>query len=164
DLSQEKMRYPGWTTRGAPEHRGGESARFGTHQRSRHYWMDGLMTVVLSRRPGTPTVDDVAAALHRPARPICLGRKTCLPARPLLDPVTPVAQGEDLVSILESIPLWNRAGELAASRKVEVCWPAELGMRGRGDVRQVFDLRDWPNQIAAGSRLRFEGVIGDDGP
>lgn len=165
DLSQRKMRDPGWTTRGVPEHRGGGgAARFGTHQRSRHYWTDGLMTVALSLKPGTPTLDDVLAALQRPARPIFIGRKTCLPSRPLLDPATPVFEGENLVSILNAVPLWNRAGETVSSRKVEACWPAELGMRGRGDVRQVFDLRDWPNQIPAGSRLRVEGVIGDDAP
>lgn len=165
DLSQRKMCEPGWTTRGVPEHRaGGESARFGTHQRSRHYWMDGLMTVVLSLKPGIPTLDEVVAALQRPARPIFLGRKTCLPSRPLLDPVTPVVEGEDLFGILQSVPLWNRAGQPAAGKRVEACWPAELRMRGRGDVRRVFDLRDWPNQIPAGSRLRAEGVMGDDAP
>lgn len=165
DLSQRKMREPGWTTRGVPEHRsGGESARFGTHQRSRHYWADGLMTVVLSLGPGIPTFEDVLAALRRPARPIFLGRKTCLPARPLLDPAAPVVEGEDLLRILHSVPLWDRAGQTASNRRVEACWPAELGIKERGDIRRVFDLRDWLNQIPAGSRLRAEGMIGGDGP
>jgi len=160
DLGQPKMREPGWTTRGEPEHRaGGEAAKRGTHQRYRHYWADGLMTVALHLTEGDPSLEAVEAALRRPARPLFLGRKTCLPARPLLDPITPIVEGADLLAILRQVPVWSRDGTPTGSTKTHACWPAELGVAGRGDIRRVFDLRDWRNQIPAGSRWRAEGVL-----
>ncbi len=167
DLGQPKMSRPGWTRRGVPEHRaGGASARLGTHERHRHYWADGLLTVVLTLHgDAEPTLERVAGALRHPARPLFLGRKACLPARPLLDPETPVADGDDLLSILRRIPVWNRAGiPVEATERLMACWPASLGTGGRGEVRRVFDLRDWSNQIPAGSRWRVEGTIEGKAP
>lgn len=163
DLGQEKMKHSGWTTRGVPEHRdGGPDAKFGTHIRLRHYWADGLMTCALTLSgDDRPTLGEVQRALEKPARPLFLGRKTCLPARPLLDPNTPIAEGKDLLAILKQIPFWNRAGqEVFASELLEACWPAELGVSERGQVRRVYDLRDWANQLPAGSRERAEGLLG----
>jgi len=162
DLGQPKMREPGWTTRGEAEHRAGsEAAKRGTHQRYRHYWADGLMTVALHLSgEGDPDLGAVEAALRHPARPLFLGRKTCLPARPLLDPHTPVAEGEDLLEILRRVPVWKRDGTPGAGQVTHACWPAELGVTGRGEIRRVFDLRDWRNEIPAGSRWRAEGLLG----
>ena len=167
DLGQPKMSRPGWTRRGVAEHRaGGPSARLGTHERYRHYWVDGLLTVVLTLHgDAEPTLERVVEALRHPARPLFLGRKACLPARPLLDPVTPVADGDDLLSILRGIPVWDRAGlPVKAADRLLACWPASLGTAGRGELRRVFDLRDWSNQIPAGSRWRVEGIIEGKAP
>ena len=84
DLGSDKMCKPGWTTRGEIEHRaGGTGAKYGTHQRYRHYLTDGLMTVALGLvGEGYPGLDTIKEAFERPARPLFLGRKTCLPARP----------------------------------------------------------------------------------
>lgn len=165
DLGSPKMCRPGWTTRGEMEHRGGgPAAKYGTHQRYRHYLVDGLMTVALGLTGGgTPTVDGIKKALERPARPLFLGRKTCLPARPLLDPVNPIVKGQDLVSILETVPVWNREGipeqEL---RKTWTCW-TPLGYKDDSDESHlIYDLRDWQNQLLAGSRWRREGMIGGE--
>ena len=138
DLSQAKMKEPGWTTRGRPEHRrGAKDTREGTHQRYRHYWIDGLMTVALTLRGNDlPDLTTVYDALDRPARPLFIGRKTCLPARPLLDPETPIVDGS-----------------------VITCWPTELQATDRDIVRRVFDLRDWLNNIHAGSRWQTEGML-----
>lgn len=163
DLGQEKMRYPGWTTRGVPEHRaGGTEARFGTHIRLRHYWADGLLTCAVTLEgDGEPDLETVKTALQRPARPLFFGRKCCLPARPLLDPLCPLVEGEDLLAILAKVPVWSRQGEpLEGPHQLEACWPAELGVGERGHIRRVFDLRDWANQLPAGSRERAEGMIG----
>ena len=164
DLGQPKMREPGWTTRGEPEHRaGGPDARFGTHIRYRHHWADGLMTLALTLAgEGEPDLDTVRAALARPDRPLFLGRKACLPARPLLDP-EPIREGPDLLAILRAVPVWDRQGQpLADGGQVEACWPAELGLPAgtRGEIRRVYDLRDWPNQLPAGNRERAEGILG----
>lgn len=165
DLGQPKMAEPGWTTRGETEHRGGGTgAKTGTHQRYRHYWADGLMTVVLSLKgTAAPDLDAVHEALRVPARPLFLGRKACLPARPLLDPRMPVAEGEHLLAILRLVPVWSRTGvPTAPVEGLLACWPAELGAGNRGEIRRVYDLRDWSNQIPAGSRWRAEGLIGEE--
>lgn len=162
ELGQPKMANPGWTTRGEREHRGG-LAKFETHQRYRHYWVDGLMTVALTLvGEGEPTLEALHNALKQPARPLFLGRKACLPARPLLDPQTPLLAGEDLVSVLQQVPVWNRRGTPETSHGwCEACWPAELGFGTdrHGEIRRVFDLRDWANQLPAGSRWRAEGTL-----
>jgi len=165
DMGQPKMREEGWTTRGRPEHRaGGSAAKFGIHQRYRHYWMDGLMTVAVSLSPGgDPDVDALANALRRPSRPLFLGRKTCLPSRPLLDPNTPLAEGEDLLQILRCTPVWDRAGQIVEDAPpFEACWPVlggEVLVGVRGEVKEVFDRRDWANQLPTGSTRRMEGLV-----
>lgn len=165
DLGQRKMRLPGWTTRGHTEHRrGGRAAKFGTHQRYRHYWTDGLMTIALSLREGEdPSLGEVRAAIEQPARPLFLGRKTCLPARPLVDPHSPVMEGDTVRRIVERVPVWDRKGrptDGAGAR--QACWPADLGPDANAQIRRVYDLRDWANQIPTGSRWRAEGLIGED--
>lgn len=164
DLGHPKMRQPGWTTRGAPEHRdGGEAAKYGTHQRYRHYWADGLMTVALGLRgeDASPTLEDVHQALLRPARPLFLGRKTCLPARPLLDPVTPVMEGPDILSILRHVPVWERDGTPDDNPATKMAsWPDDLPYDGRSQIREVYDMRDWANQVVTGPTRRYEGKIG----
>lgn len=166
DLGQPKMmsyvtgsqKAAGWTTWGSPEVRAGGTAKTATHQRYQHYWADGLLTVALTLKEGHPTLEDVATAIRYPARPLFLGRKACLPARPLLDPYRPIVDGEDLRDIISKVPLMCR-NDTAPSR-VEVCWPGELGLMGiTGELREVFDLRDWRNQVAAGSRLQAEGSM-----
>ena len=154
----------GWTTRGAPEHRkGGRDAKRGIHIRHRHHWADGLMTVALAlTSEAEPDLQTILAALARPARPLFLGRKACLPARPLLDP-EPIREGPDLLAILQSVPRWDRQGRpLEDDGQMEACWPAELGLPDgtRGQIRRVYDLRDWSNQLHAGNRERAEGIIG----
>lgn len=163
DLSSPKMCNPGWTTRGVTEHRaGGTAAKFGTHQRYRHYLVDGLMTITLGlTTEGSPVLDEIKEALYKPARPLFLGRKTCLPARPLLDPDNPVMEGDDLVSILEKVPVWNRNGEpVQTPAKTWACWTPRESTDEPGEKRLVYDLRDWHNQLPAGNRWRNEGMIG----
>ena len=79
DLGQKKLCMPGWTTHGKTEWRGGAgTTRKGTHQRYRHYWVNGVMTlsVTLARalsgwgppRPTpTPTIFYWRRAMTSPA-------------------------------------------------------------------------------------------------
>lgn len=73
----------GWTTRGMPEGRDGAS--YGApHRRRRDYLADAELRVVLRLTEGRPDLDMLAEALNRPARPLFIGRKPCLPSRPML--------------------------------------------------------------------------------
>ncbi len=157
DLNQPKMRFEGWTTRGRPEHRGGgPAAAFGTHPRYRHYLANGVMTAACSLRgEGAPSLADLAAALHQPARPLFLGRKTCLPAAPLF---LSVFEAPDLLSGLQAVPAARRAGTPPASR-MEACWPAYLGDPAGSRLVEIYDRRDWRNQTHAGRRTRREGIL-----
>ena len=79
DLSE----LSGWT-RWGPEKPGGGSAT-GTHILQKEYLADGAFTVALGLRPTSPvSIDEVEEALARPARPVFLGRKSCVPAGRIL--------------------------------------------------------------------------------
>lgn len=161
DLGQAKMREPGWTTRGEPEHRaGGPDARFGTHIRYRHYWANGVMTVAVTLQgAGEPTSAELARALREPARPLFLGRKTCLPAGPLF---LAEVEAPDVLAALRTAPASDRRPE-AAEQAMEACWPARLGEIGPCRQVPVYDRRDWMNQVHAGRRMRIEGRLEPEG-
>jgi CRISPR system Cascade subunit CasD len=173
DLGQDKLRgyadpkkkaeHGGWTTRGAPEHRaGGDSAKYGTHIRYRHYWANGVMTLAVALTDAqTPTVADLAAALDTPARPLFLGRKTCLPAAPLLLGRT---QAADVLTALRRVPRAQRPSRPADPGKMEARWPAHLGGSTASRELVTYDRRDWHNQIHAGQRLSREGLIEEETP
>lgn len=168
-----KMREPGWTTHGVPEHRGGgDEAKYGTHIRYRHYWANGVMTLAVTLLDsGAPGVTDLAEAMERPARPLFIGRKTCLPAAPLLLGRTEAA---DVLDALRRAPLaerpprrnaragWRGEAEGAAQGNTarEACWPARLGEGPRKSrAIAIYDRRDWRNQIHTGRRTRVEGLL-----
>ena len=160
DLGQPKMCKEGWTTRGVPEHRAGGTARQGTHQRYRHYWADGIMTLALTLSgSGPPSLDEIKATLQRPARPLFIGRKNCLPSRPLLDPDRPEVDADNLVEALQRVEPWSRPGRDSTPGGFEACWPTDLQEKGSGEIRRAYDLRDWSNQLPAGSQLRTEGLL-----
>jgi len=156
DLGQDFMQK-GWTTRGEPEGRGGGSAKTGTHIRSRHYWADRVVTVAVGLRSPqeAPTLAELEKALGCPARPLFLGRKCCLPSAPLLIGRT---EGPSLRDIVRAVPVDERA-DAAASWPAQ--WPAEEGPEPSGRCRlvEVFDLRDWANQLHTGSRWVWEGLL-----
>jgi CRISPR system Cascade subunit CasD len=158
DLGQEKMRYHGWTTRGVAEHRaGGAAAKFGTHQRYRHYWASGVMTLAVSLNgEGTPTLDELASALHQPARLLFLGRKTCLPAAPVL---LARSNADNVLDALRNCPIHPRAAENDETT-MAACWPADLPGGVHDRLVSRYDQREWRNQVHAGRRDQHEGRIG----
>ena len=146
----------GWTTHGAPEGRAGAS--FGApHRRFRDYLADASLCIVLRLDPveEAPTLDVVARALDRPARPLFLGRKPCLPAAPLL------ASGDQrwvtagtAWEALRTVP--GAGGPLRAQ------WPAGQGPEsgdGVDRVADVADLRKWHTGLHGGARRVVEGWI-----
>src|SRR4051812_35801487 len=71
----------GWTTRGQPEGRAGGARTYDSpHIRERDYLADACITVALRLEPvdEAPLLGAIAAALEKPARPLFIGRKSCL--------------------------------------------------------------------------------------
>ncbi len=162
DLGQEKMREPGWTTRGQPEHRdGGPGAKFGTHQRYRHFLANGVLTTALSLgQEDSPSLDDIESALRHPVRPLFLGRKTCLPSSPILLSRT---SGTDVLNILKTVPRFTcptRPQQEAMAAR----WPADIGNPREEQIKPVYDQRNWKNQWHAGSRMVAEGPMEETKP
>lgn len=158
DLGQSFMRRTGWTTRGEREDRRGGRASTGTHIRHREYLADSAYTAVLTlRRPEEPpTLDELEEALERPARPLFIGRKTCLPSRRLL---AGRIDAPDVLAALRTWPLDRNAASGDEGSNVEAWWPDDLGSSATGRSLTVTDERDWSNQIHAGSRRLCHGRI-----
>jgi CRISPR system Cascade subunit CasD len=141
-----------WTTDGTLEQRKGGSASSGTHIRQRDYLADACYTIALTLEgpDEAPTLDDLAEALQRPARPLFIGRKPCLPATPLFVGRT---TSDDLASAL-SDPTF-----LAAK-----CSPGEYTIWHEADredmkSRPYTDRRDWQNQVHTGQRWVKEDTV-----
>lgn len=146
----------GWTTRGAPEGREGGDAKSGTHPRYRHYLADAVYTIALTLDPAEtdPTLEAIEAALRNPARPLFIGRKTCMPSRPILDGMQ---TGSGLLAILEATP---PAADRADAPPRRAWWPANEDVdRPSSRLIAVYDDRDWTNQIHTGRRWMREGVL-----
>ena len=100
----------GWTTWGTPEGRDGAS--YGApHRRRRDYHADACVVVTLRVAPAdtAPDLETLAAALDRPARPLFIGRKPCLPSRPLRHKDTITAPDAD--AALQGFPPEQSAPE-----------------------------------------------------
>ncbi|MEE8524027.1 MAG: type I-E CRISPR-associated protein Cas5/CasD [Thermoanaerobaculia bacterium] len=179
DLGQDFL-AAGWTTRHAPESRGGASGR-GTHIRRRQYLADAVFTVALALDAAAedPTLAAVEEALRQPERPLFLGRKPCLPSSSL---VLGTARAATLKAAVTAAPLphkprwtagpeaprWTRRPAEPASRtdgedgRFAVWWPqddAPPPAAVAGDRRPVYDLRDWTNQVHVGRRFVYRGSV-----
>jgi CRISPR system Cascade subunit CasD len=156
DLGQEHLAEPAWTTRGEVEGRAGGPASSGTHIRLRDYWADSVFTVALRLDPEDlrPTLQDVESALECPERPIFIGRKPCLPSAKL---VLGRARAESFAAALQQAPALPEARRDGTQ---STAWlPEEEPFAGPINEVQVFDERDWANQIVAGRRLVKQVVL-----
>jgi CRISPR system Cascade subunit CasD len=149
----------GWTTFGSPEGREKSPTyepdpRTGrkhlTHIRHRWYDADAAVTVALRLEPADepPTLDEVAAALDRPARPLFLGRKPCLPSGRL---VIGFADAENCAAALALAPPAD--GSAASPR---CFWPAGEGPE-MGARRRLSGRRLWRVNVHAGEEVWWEG-------
>ena len=136
----------GWTTRGAFEGRAGGAGTYNSpHIRQREYDADKRVTVALRLHDAqeAPMAEDLAAALDAPARPLFLGRKSCLPAAPLLDRLV---EAEGLLDALATSPPPDDAGPL------RVLLPLSEAAARTDERRWVTDARDWISGVHAGGR------------
>ena len=141
----------GWTTFGTPEGRGGASYD-APHRRTRDYMADQAVRVVLRLDPmgESPTLERLAEAFDRPARPLFIGRKPCLPSCRIVDGW---ADGETAYAALASLP---------GSGPFRAIWPVSEGPETGMDVERVTDLtdlRNWKTGLHSGSRRVVEGHI-----
>jgi CRISPR system Cascade subunit CasD len=137
----------GWTTWGRPEERTGKTYD-SPHRRRRDYLADHDCRVVLRLTPGEgPALDTLAEALDRPARPLFIGRKSCLPSGPLF------AGWVEAASV--------HAALMALGLSGPALWPDEgAGTDGAGTGVDLADLRNWHSGLHAGHRRAVAGRIG----
>ena len=144
----------GWTTRGAPETRAGALGAAGsgpfTHQRWRDYYADMRVTVALRLEPAAdaPTLDELAAALDEPARPLFIGRKPCLPSTPVF---ADFEDGDTALAALLRRPLYC---DSPTSELVRALWPDGEGV---ADIESpppgmLTDQRNWMSGLHGGGR------------
>lgn len=137
----------GWTTGGAPEGRGGDSYG-GPHIRQRWYQADASALVALRLDPAetSPTLDEVAAALERPARPLFIGRKPCLPA------------GRLFAGFVEAPTALAALAPVDADGAPRFFWPEGEGPSAPD--RQVrTGRRNWISGVHAGRETWFAGGL-----
>lgn len=147
----------GWTSWGTPE--GREGASYGApHRRRRDYHTDANVTVVirLERTDEPPSLDDAASALARPARPLFIGRKSCLPS-------APIWRGEEVHASTAYDALRSIGAPLPGNRRLRALWPAGEGPSlNEPEVSRVValpDLRNWRTGLHGGTRNVVEGFI-----
>ena len=141
-----------WTTRGAPEGRGGGT--YQNHLRWRDYYADMRVTVALRLEPveAAPTLDDLAEALQEPMRPLFIGRKPCLPSAPLFGEF---AEGETALAALLTVPEADDAGQ-----SCRLLWPEREGVDNISPSRTYLltDQRNWVSGLHGGGRTVCEGM------
>ena len=152
----------GWTTRGAPEGRTGGAATYDSpHLRYRDYLADALISIALRLEPalGSPNLEEIAAALEEPARPLYVGRKPCLPSEALF---AGFCEGETALAALQSLPLFDPT---TAGETISALWP-ESEPAGDATVTRAYSLtdqRNWDGSgLHGGGRMVCEGVIDRD--
>ena len=145
-----------WTTFGVPEGRRG-SSHDAPHRRARDFLVDAVVRVVLrlDRPRAEPTLKVLADALDRPARPLFIGRKPCLPACRLMDGWT---DGDTAHAALCS---------LSGPGPCRALWPVGQGPEADGSVDGVFelaDMRNWHSGLHGGLRRVVQGYVTGAGP
>lgn len=143
-----------WTTSGKPAGRDGASFN-APHRRIRDYLADQSTFVIVRLEPvdEIPNLKQLSEALDRPARPLYIGRKPCLPSCRL---VNGWVQAETAHQALTALP------GLARSSAV---WPVNEGPQSGDNVDRVFelaDLRNWDTGLHGGSRFVVGGRIDRD--
>lgn len=164
DLGQPHMlaKAVGWTTWGRIEPRGGASGE-DTHIRERDYWADAVYTLALTVAPAdeAPTLDAIEAALQRPARPLCIGRKPCVPSGPIL--IDRLRAGGLRAALAGYERIVDRPGRPRNDEPLKIWLDAPPSAGERLDVQrpviEVTDERDWRNQIHGGRRLLWQETV-----
>ena len=147
----------GWTTWGTPEGRDGAS--YGApHRRRRDYHADACVVALrVVPTDAAPDLETLAAALDRPARPLFIGRKPCLPSAPLRQ--QNLIEAPNAYTALTSISMESSASPRAI-------WPLGEGPETGEAVTRILDLpdlRNWRTGLHGGIRKVVEGTLIPEG-
>ena len=157
----------GWTTRGKPEERAGGSLD-SIHRRERDYHPDAAVLVVVSLHEveRAPTLDTLADALDRPARPLFIGRKPCLPSHPLRhrfgDGSSFVEAPTAYEALCQLSDLTRSAPSDAPVKLLRAIWPADEGPSSGPLIDRTValaDRRNWLSGLHGGTRTVVEGRL-----
>jgi CRISPR system Cascade subunit CasD len=143
----------GWTTRRVPEGRAGGAATYESpHVRERDHFADLLLSVAIALRDvdDWPTIDEIAAALAEPARPLFLGRKPCLPSRPIFGGFVDAA--DPLAAVLVAERPEGSEGDDPGIVVLE-----RPGLPDSWERLFVTDERNWISGVHAGERFFRRG-------
>lgn len=135
-----------WTSYGRLEGRNGDKKKNETHQRYRDFVVNSVFDIALRLAPAeeAPTLKDVEKALRYPARPLFLGRKSCLPSCSILQQkVQSSSTVQALRDIGESEMLWWMQGE-------------DPEREPSSNSFQVFNEKDWHHHVHFGVQTMYE--------
>jgi CRISPR system Cascade subunit CasD len=146
----------GWTTLYRIEGRSGGSASYAApHLRYRDYWTGLDVSIVIGLTPSAPVnIQTLSNALAEPARPLFLGRKSCIPSGPILD--GQIAAKTTLQAILR-LP-----GEGLRFASARLQWPAfgdpeddDVILPGdcHARIEPICDERNWITGVHGGFRF-----------
>lgn len=155
DLGQSFLVKTGWTTLNRIERRTGASSRT-THIRDREYIADAVYSIAFALDPAdeSPDLDALEEAIQAPARPLFLGRKTCLPAAPIL------LGRVEASGVRNALCTLSRIGDRGDFGPLGLWSPTGGGREEEGSrLIPVTDERDWTNQIHVGRRFLRHEII-----
>ena len=153
----------GWTTRGRAEGRaGGAGTYLSPHIRYRDADANArvLVALRLADAEEAPTLDDCAAALDRPERPLFLGRKPFLPSGPLMLGV--VDAGNVPAALTLGLDILQPAPDRENNPRAQ--WPhtdpADTALLAtEPQEEELTDERHWPAGVHAGLRRVIEARL-----
>jgi CRISPR system Cascade subunit CasD len=148
----------GWTTRGRIEERAGGPATYRSpHIRRRHFRADASVLVALRLEPADefPALDALEAALRRPARPLFIGRKGCLPAVPMLAGRIVAADAMQALDVASGDAVASRSAALFVGPDAATV-PSEPSLEQGWRVHEASDERRFSMDVHAGKQRVLE--------
>ena len=147
-----------WTTAGAPETRAGSVQTYqGPEIRLVEYIIEARAVVALRLEcpQEYPTLDDVGQALRWPARPLHIGRKSCMPETMIFTEYVEAATATGALlqqpapPEVKHIIQWNLGEGDPAIEQTRERWTS--------------DRRDWANGVHVGRELVYQGKYHPNG-
>ena len=119
--------------------------------RDYHSNLSTLIALRLEPASESPILEDLGHALDHPARPLFIGRKSCLPSRRLF---AGWQDGENILQALQRAPCLDNDGE-----SLRIQWPDGEGELQGDRVLDLCDERNWTSGVHGGWRPVREGAF-----